>query len=338
MNLPAHALLQLSDKQRAPIGVASGGLPRWKMVQTGDGSTNQCKLMRSALSTTLYRGQYQHFNPCWPSICRDFKLNTSRVADLHPTDQAHLLKRLALNRWFSDELAKHPMMKWAKSENIFVDPIALAQHYGVPTSYIDVSESFEIAVFFATCHFVKATSSWEPVAIGEGAIYSLQFNAIDEKIAPICYQPFLRPVQQWAWTVELRLGQNFLHTPNLKRLKFDHDIKVGEEMLRRFDGGTKLLPPDPTARIASEICAAKEIPLIYIEEIESWLAEDSYGLPFREAMKIRRTMQNKLNISLSNNSTVSYTENELNVAEREWLKSSHNFYNDVGFRVTKSLA
>ncbi|MDO8311072.1 MAG: FRG domain-containing protein [Sideroxyarcus sp.] len=333
MKLPAHALLQLADQERVPRP-QSGGATRWTMVQAGDGATNQAKLIRNALSVALYRGQNQHFDPCWPSICRGFQRNTSRIVDLAPIDQARLLKGLALNRWFADEVAKHPMMRWAKSESIFVDAIALAQHYGIPTAYIDVSESFEIAAFFATCCFVQATGSWEPMTTGEGAMYHLHFNAIDARISPICYQPFPRPLQQWAWTVELRLGENFLQIPRLHEFHFEHDAKVGEEMLRRFDGGSKLLPHDPTVCLASAICAAPEIPSIYIEEVEAWLAGDPNGLPVQEAKNVRKTLINELKISLSNTSAVSYTKEGLNIAEHECLKSSHDFYNDVSFRAT----
>ncbi|ADL55838.1 FRG domain-containing protein [Gallionella capsiferriformans] len=334
MKLPAHVLLQLADQERAPIGLQAGGTARWTMVQAGSGATNQAKIMRNALSVALYRGQNQHFDQCWPSLCRDFQRNTYRVVDLAPLDQALLLKRLALNRWFADELTKHPMMKWAKSQNIFVDAIALAQHYGIPTAYIDVSESFQIAAFFATCRFVQETASWEPMTTGEGVIYHVHFNAIDERISPICYQPFPRPLRQWAWTVELRLGENFLHTPKLQGFRFDHDAKVGEEMLRRFDGGSKLLPPDPSARLASAMCFATEIPSIYIDEVEAWMASDPNGLPAHEVKNIRTTLKNKLGIGLSNTSAVSYTLDELNIAERECTKFTHGFFDDVGFRAT----
>jgi hypothetical protein len=334
MKLPAHVLLQLADQERVPIGPESGGTPRWTMVQAGDGSTNQAKLMRNALSVPLYRGQNKHFDPCWASLCRDFQRNTYRVVDLDPIDRARLLKGLALNLWFADELSKHPMMKWAKSKSIVVDAIALAQHYGIPTAYVDLSESFQIAAFFATCRFVKETASWEPMTSGEGAMYHVHFNAIDERISPICYQPFPRPSRQWAWTVELRLGENFLQLPKLYGFRFDHDAKVGEEMLRRFDGGSKLLPPDPTARLASAMCSALEIPSIYIEEVEAWLAGDPYGLPAQEAKNIRETLKNKLGIDLSNTSAVSYTQDEMNIAERECIKFTHGFFDDVGFRAT----
>jgi len=257
--------------------------------------------------------------------------------DLDPIDRARLLRGLALNRWFANELAKHPMMRWAKSEGILVDAIALAQHYGIPTAYIDVSESFEIAAFFATCRFVQATASWEPMTKGEGAMYCLHFNAIDERISPICYQPFPRPLQQWAWTIELRLGESFLQAPTLQEFRFDHDARVGEEMLRRFDGGSKLLPHDPTARLASAICAASEIPSIYVEEVESWLAGDPNGLPAQDAKDLRATLQDELKVSLSNTSAISYTQDELNIAERDWLKSSRELYIDVNFRAVRPL-
>lgn len=330
MKFTAEALLQLANREQPPV--ENEYATRWTMVKV-DGSNDKCKLIRNVLSTVLYRGQNHHFDPCWPSMCRGFQRHASRVMGLNPIDQARLLKCLSLNRWFADELAKHPMIKWAKSEGIFIDEISLAQHYGVPTAYIDVSESLQIATFFATCRFVQRTATWEPMTEGEGVMYSLQFNAIDERISPICYQPFPRPLQQWAWTVELRLGENFLQVPKLQGFRFEHDAKVGEEMLKRFDGGAKLLPPDPTARLAAAICSAPEVPTIYIEEVESWLASDPNGLRAQDAKYIRKIMQDELKITLTNSSAVYYTQHELNIAENEWRKSDRKFP-AASFRVT----
>ena len=336
MRLPAYALLQMADQDRARIEAQSKGNTRWTMVHAGDAPSTQIKLMRNSRPTVLYRGQNRHFDPCWPSICRGFQQNTHLVADLDPIDRARLLRGLALNNWFYDELAKHPMMKWAQSEGIFLDATAIAQHYGIPTGYMDASESFEVSVFFATCRYVPKTASWEPMTKGEGVMFRLHVDAVDERAPPICYQPFPRPSQQWAWTVELRLGEDFLQEPMLQAFRFEHDASVGEEILRRFGGGPRLLPPDPTARLAQSMCVASEIPLVYVEQAEAQLAEDASGVPAHEAKTIRTTLQEALKVSLSNTSAVSYTREELAAAEGEWAKYSHEFYRGVGFHIVRT--
>lgn len=329
MKLPASAILKLVDQERVP---QTGN--RWLMVAEGDGSSNKVKLARNVISVPLYRGQHSPFPRCWASLCRDFDRNTYRVADLTPKDQARLIHRLSLNRWFSHELEKHPMMKWAISQRIVVDAIAIAQHYGIPTAHVDLTESFAIAAFFATCRFTDS-QTWEPVTDGTGVIYQVQFNVCDARISPICYQPLPRPSQQWGWTSELRLGEDFLQTPKLQILEFEHNKTLGEEMLKRFEGGSKLFAPDPTARVASEMCTATEIPLTYIEEVEAWIANAPYGLPFEEVKQARTMLKNELKINFSNTSAISYTQSELNDIEHEWDNSKNAFWNETCFRYTR---
>lgn len=333
MMLSAQTILRHVENERAPVDQQSGGSPRWSMVT--DDTTGKGKLIRTAISLPLYRGQYKHFDPSWPSICRDFQRNTSRVADLNLGDRARFFKALVLNRWFAAELAKHPMMIWAQSQNILVDSIAIAQHYGIPTAYVDLSESFAIAAFFATCKFIKETASWEPMTSGEGVIYCVQFTVMDARISPICYQPFPRPTQQWAWAAELRLGESFLHTPTLNALSFEHDRRVGEEMLKRFDGGLRLLPPDPSARLAAAMGVASELPSIHVEEVESWLANDPMGLSAEEARMTRLSLQKELGVTESGASQVTYTQEELRTSELDWQRSCDNFFADTGFRCAR---
>lgn len=330
MKLPASAILKLVEQECFP---QMGN--RWLMLAEEDGSTNKVKLARNVISVPLYRGQYHHFPQCWASLCRDFHRNTYRVADLTPIDQAHLLHRLSLNRWFANELKKHPMMKWATSEGVNVDAIAIAQHYGIPTAHVDLTESFAVATFFATCRFVRDSRTWEPVTEGTGVIYRVQFNAIDARISPICHQPFPRPSQQWAWTSELRLGENFLQTPQLQILEFEHNKTLGEDMIKRFEGGAKLFTSDPTSRLAAEMCSASEIPLLYVEEVEAWFANDPYGLPLEKIKQARTILRNELKINFSNLSTISYTQSELGDMEYEWNGFKDDFWKEVCFRCTR---
>lgn len=331
MKLPASAILKLVDQECVP---QTGN--RWLMVAEGDGSSNKVKLARNVISVPLYRGQHSPFPQCGASLCRGFHRNTYRVADLDPTDQAHLLHRLSLNRWFAHELENHPMMKWAKSQKIVVDAIAIAQHYGIPTAHVDLTESFAIATFFATCRFAD-NQTWEPVTDGTGVIYQVQFNVCDARISPICYQPLPRPSQQWGWTSELRLGEDFLQTPKLQILEFEHNKTLGEEMLKRFDGGKKLFAADPSARLAAEMRGATEIPSVYIDEVEAWLANDQYGLPLEKIKQARKILKSDLKINISNVSAISYTPHDLRKMESEWSASKDDFWEEVSFRFTRSI-
>ena len=107
-------------------------------------------------------------------------------------------------------------------------------------------------------------------------------------------------------------------------------------MLKRFDGRKKLFAADPTARLATRMCSAPEIPLIYIEEVEEWLANDSYGLPLEKIKQARTILKSNLKINYSNMSAISYAQHDLEKMKSEWNASKDDFWKEVCFRCTRS--
>jgi hypothetical protein len=53
--------------------------------------------------------------------------------------------------WFCSELKYHPVFEYAAQQHLHFDAMALAQRYGLPTGYVDITKSLEIALLFATC-------------------------------------------------------------------------------------------------------------------------------------------------------------------------------------------
>lgn len=336
MKVPANALIEMADRDSARLRSQHAGKLRWEMVHSSEGPEVGVKLTRSDRPDFLYRGQTRHYDSCRPSICRGFAACEIRASDLEPLDQARLLRGIALNSWFGAELKRHPMLSWADAQRIHIDVVALGQHYGIPTGYIDVSESFEVTAFFATCQFDASSSSWEPVDEGVGVIYRVPTEALGERARPICYQPFPRPSVQWAWTIELLLHEDFLQAPLLQILRFDHDASVGQEFLRRTDRGRTILPPDPTARLAASMCASSEIPAEHLAWAEDDLANDPNGLRKRDLAGVRELLVSKLGTGPSESTTVAFTDTELREAQSLWARHESDFYRGVGFRFVRT--
>lgn len=337
MKIPAQALLDLIEQDRELRSKLDDGKTRWTMVSAGNGDTGKYKLMRNRRPEVLYRGQNRVFDPCWPSICRGFSDISPTPKDLALVDRARLLRGLALNSWFAKEFNLHPMMQWALSVNLEVNRGAIAQHYGIPTGYMDASESFGVSAFFATCKY-SAEHGWTPADSGEGVMYRLHVDALGDRVRPIAYQPLPRPTRQWAWTIELLLGEDFVQAPMLQQLRFDHDATVGEAILNMHDGGEALLPSDPTARLASTMCAATEIPIEHIEVAEDQLSDDPNGLSAREARALRGALARDLSVQISQSSNVRFTADELSEANSKWEKERAAFTKspDVGFRLAST--
>src|SRR6476620_3829926 len=122
---------------------------------------------------SLFRGQNRPYETMLPSIARGLEIKTDgQLWQQSPLSQAKIILRLAQSWWFSRELDYHPIKAHATEQKLKLDPIALAQHYGIPTGYLDLSDDFNVAAFFASCR-PSATSEgevWEPVEEGVGVI------------------------------------------------------------------------------------------------------------------------------------------------------------------------
>jgi len=228
---------------------------------------------------SLYRGQTAHHYPMLPSIARG--LRSPDIAEISKSsipDQANLIFRLAQSAWFQRELKYHPIFTHAGQQKLDLDPIALAQHYEIPTGYLDLSDDFNVSAFFATCR--KTQHGWEPVATGVGVIYRVDLSTLETpfgRYIPLGPQPLPRPTEQCAWVTELPICHSFEGWPNVSKLHFEHDRDVGEHFLNMFSSGEKLFPPDPLADVASEILTCREIPIDLVDAVLDSFINDPFG-------------------------------------------------------------
>lgn len=167
-------------------------------------------------------------------------------------------------------------------------PHIIAQHYGIPTQFLDLTDDIKVALFFACCKYDKSNHRYLPVSeddlgnMGEyGVLYCGHENfGVTEMIG---YQPFTRCFKQrgyfidtaqesfcWDFPLERNAGftKNLFHrTPQLCRQIYDE-----------FDGGEILFPKDSLfecSRAINDISQAtsfpKEVFEIIVECVESYL-------------------------------------------------------------------
>ncbi|HSX49735.1 MAG TPA: FRG domain-containing protein [Cellvibrio sp.] len=229
----------------------------------------------------LYRGQNTRYVPLLPSIARG--LNTNDLAQLWMgdiSDQAKVIIRLAQSWWFARELNHHPVMQHSKKVRFGLDEIAMAQHYGIDTGYLDLTDDFNVSAFFATCRCLS-DGSWEPVDSGIGVVYRVSLRddkSCFEKYMPLGPQKLPRPTEQSAWVVELPMHHSFEGWPGVSMLQFEHDRSVGEYFLDKFAGGKVLFPADPLADVADEILSCGELPVELFEAAFDSFASDPLGI------------------------------------------------------------
>ncbi len=244
----------------------------------------------------IFRGQNQRYLPMLPSIMRGLEVNNSGALWESPLgDQTKIILRLAQSWWFGRELDYHPITSHAESQKLKLDRIALAQHYGIPTGYLDLTDDFNVGAFFATCREVRG--SWEPVAEGVGIIYRVQLKDLRNpfgRYEPLGPQLLPRPSEQCAWVTELPITHSFDGWPDVMVMQFNQDKSVGEHFLRKFDGGKTLFPFDPLADVAAEIIGCREIPTILVERAIDSFATDPLGVRPDQVVTIRRQLSQSI--------------------------------------------
>jgi hypothetical protein len=268
---PAQALLDFSRMEEAQQ-------PRteydWKWHSDGDyGGARPFNI------SFLYRGQNQRAHPMLPSIARGLSSYTGKVFEMPSADQAKLVLRLAQSWWFAREVDHHPIAAHAEQQRVRLDRLALAQHYGIQTGYLDLTDNFDVSAFFATCR--ETDIGWEPVTSNVGVIYRVNLEQAKSQLElfkPLGPQPLPRPAEQRAWVVELPLINSFDDWPAVSTIQFEEDKSIGEHFLKMFEGGKLLFPPDPLTNVAKEILQSGEIPRELVEGAIDSFAGDELGI------------------------------------------------------------
>lgn len=203
--------------------------------------------------STIFRGQNKRYSPCVPNIWRGVNFN-HLMTNLSIEEQANAVASHVKSLWFSRDIECHPAIKWARENKIHIEKLSIAQHYELPTDYIDFSHNFNVAAFFATNE--KRENSWEPVKQGIGVMYMLQFKELPKwmlmnTVKPISLQPLPRPEEQSGWVVEVPLGYDLESHPGVYYVEFEHSEEVSRYFLEMFDDGKKLFPEDSLAVVSS---------------------------------------------------------------------------------------
>lgn len=310
---------------------------RWVFAHPDDGVGYV--IVPASLPPFLYRGQTARHRPCLPSICRQFDPLGPAVSDLCRRDQLLLIKHLAQGLWFETILDSHPAARWAAGQKLRLNRVALAQHYGIPTGYVDLTESFDVAAFFATCYLDKTSKQWRACDDGEGVLYRLHWKLIPPKpkrVRWIGLQPFPRPAEQWAWVCELFLGEDLEGTPFLQILPFKHSREAGEHFLNKFSGGEALFPSDPMARVAERLAQADTLPVGALTETIADLFADPKGLSETTEDALLKEIESELGITISTDCPSPLDEVDIQELESIWEERKESFFHGVGVQLVRT--
>lgn len=172
---------------------------------------------------------------------------------------------MAKLREFEHVMTQVPMMEYEMKQGFQM--IALAQHYGMCTDYVDFSGSFAVALFFATCTIDRKTKRYRPMNHREisksptGSIYMVPMSMVPlDDLEIIGFSSVNRPSLQHGFLVHDHGNDNM--EPYTHQMTFRHSIRLSNEMFRFFDKGKALFPEvdsDSISHLANVIMNSKTI-------------------------------------------------------------------------------
>ncbi len=221
----------------------------------------------------VYRGQTQEHLPCLPSLARLTRLEEQLLA---------LCRCVA----FEDAIGSHPFVQISEQARLFdaplyIDKEGMAQHYGLSTNLLDATNNFDVASFFATCHWDNNSRSYQPVkfAAQPGVLYRLTpafFVGMHDsaEFRHVGWQPLYRPEQQRACALRVKKGHDFAQLPTVQKVRFRQSAKVSYRIWKSFDEGRTLFPKDAAAELADQ---AKRIMVFTRAQLDqAWIRLDDW--------------------------------------------------------------
>lgn len=210
---------------------------------------------------TFYRGQSRYYEPCMPTLYRK-----SRKGEW-PSEEDIAYNRLKICE-FSRLLDSHPVFREVGC-NMFVNYVTMAQHYGLTTEYLDITNSKWVAAFFACTGYDGRTDTYYPVGRdygeGYGVMYMTDFEMDNppeeffEKNGVIGYQYFARPTKQSSFGYRMEKGEDFNNSPFFKKIFFRHDLEASTIVFEMSYRQNRFIPKDTLSVLARKISESNEI-------------------------------------------------------------------------------
>jgi len=224
------------------------------MVTAVKSHSRQYKLLPGSQSTfTLYRGQNRYFPNCVPSIYRTPKEYTE--------DEWQIISRVRTAE-FMWILIKHPIVQDLQ-KFIVVDLVPIAQHYGFPTEYMDITNNKWVAAFFAVTQFNDDTYSPvdEQFEEGVGVFYvadpkenmEQQQLWFEDKLQTLGFQYFARPTRQYSMVYRMDEKEDFNMLAGWRKSLFRHDRRASEIVYKMAWNQERWFPKDTLSEKARMI-------------------------------------------------------------------------------------
>jgi hypothetical protein len=252
----------------------------------------------------FFRGEPQVYERSVPSLNRKLYGKTPRAKALW---RALADLRICQFRKFLWKIKAIP--RWEET-GCSVNVKALAQHYGFQTHLLDLTNDFNVALFFATCQYDADKDCYRPLTEAEvkehpdGVIfhtpdwqldylngglsqieffmryqagpkekYSLDNGDLDGIAFQIGYQPLCRCHAQRGYVLPMAVDAPLQENWHFEKLHFKQSVEFSQWVFDRMDGGKKVMPQEG-------ISEAKEV----LKKMKKsfTFSQDDVGFVYRE--------------------------------------------------------
>ncbi|EQB35371.1 hypothetical protein M947_08800 [Sulfurimonas hongkongensis] len=281
-------------------------------------------------SMIQYRGQNEDFGVCKTTIDRYISLEEQFLS---------ICRTIA----FEELLEDHPFIKLTNPLQINGNPLCLnltgiAQHYELATNYLDITNNFDVACFFATCKYENG--KYYPIGniSKPGVIYKIyemvlppfvqNENNKEILLEYLGWQPLPRPEQQRASVLKVAKGTNLDTVSGIQKYYFKHSISQSKKIWNQFDKGEALFPHDSAADLANE---CKKLNYFTNKQIDKALER----LELWSCKKLENKEQtlDNMNIKIVDNNSLSW-DNLIDISSEYWEGKFDETMDKVGFRMS----
>jgi hypothetical protein len=227
-------------------------------------------ILSQSMRSDFYRGENKLYEASIPSLLRKLQnFDTVKEKELY-----RLISDMRVAE-FSIFLSKFDHVAGWNYCDVLYD--VLAQHYGLDTGWLDITNDFNTALFFATCHYDG--SGWKPLTREDteknemtkyGVIFHIPSFKASEKMAasiwdeystdgsngrrpmthdhntilPIGFQPFMRCHMQYGYGIYMRKPFPLQNDIHFEKLRFRHSEELSQYIFNLMEGGKLIYPQE----------------------------------------------------------------------------------------------
>lgn len=236
-----------------------------------------------------YRGENAYYGSS--------KASLHRVVPQNKKDRFtyYLIENMRMAEFYSFLNKLDIIQNWKMSS---VNYDALAQHYGLKTDYIDITNNFDIALFFACCKYDKFEKKWKPLSQSDiqkqenstfdhryGVIYKGKALSKDflygfgnqnpyNPVLPVGFQPLMRCHLQHAYTMQMNEKDDLYQDPRFEILIFEHSPELSNKIFEDMKQGEYIYPRYEIGLLDNQICKIQNTMIFSrksLENVYSWL-------------------------------------------------------------------